>query len=49
MGAERIIVIDGIAERLELARALGADATVDVTEIAEPRARTARVLELTDG
>ncbi len=49
MGAERVIVIDAVAERLALARALGADATLDVTEITEPRARTARVLELTDG
>ena len=49
MGAEKVIVIDAIPARLQLARELGADATIDVTEIAHPRARTQRVLELTDG
>ncbi|GIW42410.1 MAG: zinc-binding alcohol dehydrogenase [Candidatus Binatia bacterium] len=49
MGAERIVVVDAIPERLELARELGADHVVDASEITDPRARTARVLELTDG
>jgi len=49
MGAETVVVIDTIAARLELARALGADATIDVTEITDARARTQRVLELTGG
>jgi threonine dehydrogenase-like Zn-dependent dehydrogenase len=49
MGAEKVIVIDAVAARLELARALGADATIDVSDVTEPRARTARVLELTGG
>jgi threonine dehydrogenase-like Zn-dependent dehydrogenase len=49
MGAERVVVIDGIPERLELARAMGADATIDLAEFPEARARTQRVLELTGG
>jgi threonine dehydrogenase-like Zn-dependent dehydrogenase len=49
MGAEKIIVIDAIRERLELARAMGADDTIDITEVTEPRQRTQRVLDLTGG
>lgn len=49
MGAERILVVDAIARRLELARELGADHVIDASELADPRARTARVLELTGG
>lgn len=49
MGAERVIAIDGISERLELARAFGADETIDLRELPEPEQRVARVRELTDG
>jgi threonine dehydrogenase-like Zn-dependent dehydrogenase len=49
MGAEKVIVVDAIAARLQLARVLGADATIDVTEVTDARARTQRVLELTNG
>jgi len=49
MGAEKIIVIDAIRERLDLARAMGADETIDITEVSDPRQRTQRVLELTGG
>jgi D-arabinose 1-dehydrogenase-like Zn-dependent alcohol dehydrogenase len=49
MGARTIVVIDGIRERLDLARAMGADETIDVTVVSEPRARTQRVLDLTGG
>jgi threonine dehydrogenase-like Zn-dependent dehydrogenase len=42
-------VIDGIRERLALARAMGADETINITEVSEPRQRTQRVLDLTGG
>ncbi len=48
-GAHQVIVIDGLDERLALARAMGADATVDFREHATPEARTAHVKELTGG
>lgn len=47
MGAHRIIVIDGIADRLELARAFGADEIVDMRQFPTPEARIGRVMELT--
>ena len=47
MGANRVIVIDGIAERLELAKAFGADDLVDIKEYKTPDERVQRVLELT--
>ncbi len=49
MGAGRVIVIDGIKDRLELARAFGADETIDLGEISDSAKRVARVRELTDG
>jgi threonine dehydrogenase-like Zn-dependent dehydrogenase len=49
MGAEMVVAIDASAERLEAARALGADRTVDVTEVIDPADRIERVKELTDG
>src|SRR5919199_1828117 len=49
LGAGKIIVIDGIAERLELAREFGANETIDLRELPEPEQRVKRVLELTDG
>ncbi len=49
LGAGQMIVIDGIGERLELARAFGADETIDLRELPEPEARVARVRELTGG
>lgn len=48
-GAGRIIVVDGVAERLELAGQFGADAVVDLRELPDPAARIARVQELTGG
>jgi D-arabinose 1-dehydrogenase-like Zn-dependent alcohol dehydrogenase len=48
MGAGRVIVIDGIDERLELARQFGADTFVDLREFTTPEARVKRVKELTD-
>lgn len=49
LGAGRVIVIDGIPERLELARAFGADELIDLRELTTPEARIARVKELTGG
>ena len=43
MGAGRVIVIDGIDERLELARQFGADTFVDLREFTTPEARVKRV------
>ena len=48
-GAHRIIVIDGLDDRLALARAMGADELIDMRELDTADARVARVRELTDG
>jgi L-iditol 2-dehydrogenase len=48
MGAAQVIVIDGIEERLALARAFGADDVIDLRECPTPAARIERVLELTE-
>jgi len=49
MGAARVIVIDGISQRLELAKACGADELVDLREFKTPDERVLRVRELTGG
>ncbi|MGH2451244.1 MAG: zinc-binding dehydrogenase [Candidatus Limnocylindria bacterium] len=49
MGAGKVIVIDGIPARLELACAFGADETIDLREIPDGAKRVERVRELTDG
>lgn len=49
MGAAKVIVIDGIAQRLELARAFGADEIIDMRQFPTPQERAARVKELTGG
>ena len=49
MGAHRVIVLDRIPGRLDLAREFGADHTVNIDEYDTPEARRDRVLELTDG
>jgi D-arabinose 1-dehydrogenase-like Zn-dependent alcohol dehydrogenase len=49
MGAGRVIVIDSLPDRLELARGFGADELIDIRELPESDQRVARVLELTDG
>src|SRR2546423_262426 len=48
-GAHQIIVIDGLDDRLELARAMGADEVIDFREHGTPEARWGRVRELTGG
>ena len=49
MGAGQVIVIDGVDERLKLARAFGADETVDLRSYNTPEARIDRVRQLTGG
>lgn len=49
LGAGRVIVIDGVRSRLELARAFGADETLDLHELPDAARRIERVRELTDG
>jgi D-arabinose 1-dehydrogenase-like Zn-dependent alcohol dehydrogenase len=49
MGAGQIVVIDGVDERLALAREFGADETVDLREYPTPQSRIDRVLALTGG
>ena len=48
LGAGKVIVIDSIRERLELARGFGADEVVDIEEFPDSDLRVRRVLELTD-
>ncbi|MGV0874607.1 zinc-binding dehydrogenase [Mycolicibacterium sp. XJ879] len=48
-GAARVIAIDGVPERLELARAFGADEVIDINEAATVKDRTKIVRKLTDG
>jgi threonine dehydrogenase-like Zn-dependent dehydrogenase len=45
----RIVVIDSVAERLELARRFGADTTIDLTDHPDAKDRIAAVQELTGG
>jgi len=49
MGASQVVVIDGIDERLALARDFGATDAVDLREHLTPESRVARVKQLTDG
>jgi D-arabinose 1-dehydrogenase-like Zn-dependent alcohol dehydrogenase len=48
-GAGKIIVIDGVDERLELASEFGADEFVDLRQFNTPAARVEQVKSLTDG
>ncbi len=49
MGAATIIVVDQVAGRLALAKAFGADHTIDLKEIPERKDRVALVRKLTGG
>jgi len=49
IGAGRIIAIDGQEPRLDLAREMGANATININELKTPEERVARVIELTGG
>jgi len=48
-GAETVIAIDGIDERLWLARAMGADHLIDFRDVADSKARVEAVRDLTEG
>jgi L-iditol 2-dehydrogenase len=48
MGAGKIVVIDGVDERLALAREFGADEAIDLREYRTPASRVERVRALTD-
>jgi threonine dehydrogenase-like Zn-dependent dehydrogenase len=48
-GAAQVVVIDGVEERLALARQMGADEVVDLRRLPTPAERVAAVLELTGG
>jgi threonine dehydrogenase-like Zn-dependent dehydrogenase len=49
MGAGTVIVVDQVAERLELARAFGADHTLSLAEVPDRRARVKQVRDWTSG
>ncbi len=49
VGAGRVVVIGAPKERLELARRMGADATIDITKFKKPGERIAEVRRLTEG
>lgn len=48
-GVDQVIVLDRQPRRLDLAKAFGADTTVNIDEYATPGARIARIQELTGG
>lgn len=48
-GAAKVIVLDRLKERLELARRFGADHVINVDEVHTLEARREHVMELTDG
>ncbi len=48
-GAETVIAIDGIDERLQLARQMGADHTIDFRALPDARSRIDAVKDLTEG
>lgn len=49
LGAQTVIVVDGVPERLSLAREFGAHHTIDIAEAPTPQDRAARVRELNGG
>ncbi len=49
MGADRVIVLDRVASRLELARGFGADHALSLADLPTPERRVQAVMELTDG
>jgi Zn-dependent alcohol dehydrogenase len=48
-GADRVIAVDAIPERLELARAFGADDALNLADLMIPEARVQTVMDLTGG
>jgi D-arabinose 1-dehydrogenase-like Zn-dependent alcohol dehydrogenase len=49
MGADRVIVLDRLENRLQLAEEFGADYTINIEEYNTPETRIRRVWELTNG
>ena len=49
MGADQVVAIDAVPERLELARQFGADAVIDLKDLPTKETRAERIKELTDG
>jgi threonine dehydrogenase-like Zn-dependent dehydrogenase len=49
MGVAQVIVIDGLDDRLQLAREFGADQLIDLRQFPTPESRVQRVKALTDG
>jgi threonine dehydrogenase-like Zn-dependent dehydrogenase len=49
LGAGRLIAVDGVPERLELARAFGADAVINIRELPDPKERVRLVRDQTRG
>ena len=49
MGADRVIVLDRLENRLQLAEEFGADHTINIEEFNTPETRVRRVWELTNG
>src|SRR5207245_7632725 len=49
MGADRVIVLDRVAARLELARDFGADHTLSLVDVTTPERRIQAVMDLTGG
>ena len=49
MGADRVIALDRLESRLQLAEEFGADHTINIEEYNTPEARVSRVRELTRG
>ena len=49
MGADRVIVLDRLENRLQLAEEFGADDTINIDEYNTPETRVQRVFELTRG
>ncbi|MEX2236996.1 MAG: zinc-binding dehydrogenase [Dehalococcoidia bacterium] len=49
MGADKVIVIDAVADRLKMARDFGADETIDISQTTDMMERVGRVMELTGG
>lgn len=48
-GARTVITVDGVADRLEMARRFGADATINIADVTDSKVRAKEVKKLTDG
>lgn len=49
LGAKKVIVIDGVEERLQLVKRFGADETINLRELPDEKSRIKRVREFTNG